>query len=138
MAAGRIAGFFLYGVIGVRARRHRRGPLRYSGEALESRIVLDSTVVFNEIMYHPADESGVEWIELHNQMAVDMDISGWRIDGGVSFDFPEGTVVPGQGYAVVASDPKVLIESTELTRVIGAVCRQAQQRRRRTSAAQQH
>ena len=99
--------------------------LRVGAEALEPRIVLDSTVVFNEIMYHPADESQVEWIELHNQMAVDMDLSGWRIDGGVSFDFPEGTIVPGQGYAVVASDPQALIDSTDLTHAPGPIYRQA-------------
>ena len=44
----------------------------------------DSTLVFNEIMYHPAtSETGLEWIELHNQMAVNMDISGWSLAGGV-------------------------------------------------------
>ena len=42
-----------------------------------SRALADSTVVFNEIMYHPAtNEPALEWIELHNQMAVSMDISG--------------------------------------------------------------
>ena len=41
----------------------------------------DSTVVFNEVHYHPADrESSLEWIELYNQMAVTMDLSGWRLD----------------------------------------------------------
>ena len=77
-------------------------------ESLESRLVLDSTVVFNEIMFQPAGVDQVEWIELHNQMAVDMDLSGWRIDGGVKFDFPEGAIIPGQGFAVVASDPTKL------------------------------
>ena len=51
-------------------------------ESLESRRVLDSTVVFNEIMYHPAEDESLEFIELHNQMAVDMDISAWQITGG--------------------------------------------------------
>ena len=47
-------------------------------EILERRLVLDSTVVFNEIMYHPQEEEDpLEWIELYNQMANDMDISGW-------------------------------------------------------------
>ncbi|MGH7968812.1 MAG: hypothetical protein ACREIC_08815, partial [Limisphaerales bacterium] len=38
----------------------------------------DSVVVFNEIMYHPGTNTvGGEWLELHNQMAVDVDLSGW-------------------------------------------------------------
>ena len=86
-------------------RKHLRTNREFPFETLEARDVLDSTVVFNEVMFQPAADEGAEWIELHNQMAVDMDLSGWRIDGGVRFDFPEGTVVPGQGYAVVAADP---------------------------------
>ncbi|MCH8043940.1 MAG: lamin tail domain-containing protein [Planctomycetes bacterium] len=83
--------------------------MQASIEALEPRLVLDSTVVFNEIMYNPAqsDES-LEWVELHNQNSVDVDISAWRIDDGINFDFPEGTIVPGGGYLVVAKDPAAL------------------------------
>ena len=94
----------------------RRSKARWSGktrrqqlgiESLESRLVLDSTVVFNEIMYNPPEESddGREWIELHNQLAVNMDISQWVLEGGVDYTFPDGTVVPGRGYLVVAADP---------------------------------
>ena len=88
------------------SRRSRRWKPQALGEPLEARLTLDSTVVFNEIMYNPAgSDAGREWIELHNQMAVDMDLSGWRIDGGVEYDFAEGTVIPGGGYLVVAADP---------------------------------
>ena len=46
----------------------------------------DSTVVFNEIMYSPpSGRPELEWVELHNQMAVDMDISGWALGLAVSF-----------------------------------------------------
>jgi hypothetical protein len=37
-------------------------------------------------------------------MALDMDLSGWSIEGGVSFTFPEGSVVPAGAY-VVRVDP---------------------------------
>ena len=77
-------------------------------ESLEPRLTLDSTVVFNEIMYHPANDGTPEWIELHNQMAVDMDLSAWKLRGGVDFDMPAGTVVPRQGYLVISADPAVL------------------------------
>ena len=80
----------------------------------------DSTVVINEIMYHPAsNESGLEWIELHNQMAVNMDLSGWSIDGGIQFRFSEGTVLPGGGYLVLAISPATLATATGLTNVYG-------------------
>ena len=80
----------------------------------------DSTVVFNEIMYHPAtNEAGMEWVELHNQMAVDMDLSAWSLSKSVTFTFPEGTVVPGFGYVVVAGDPATLMAATGLTNVLG-------------------
>ena len=53
-------------------------------------------------MYNPASPGGAEWIELYNQMAVNMDLSGWRITGGVNFSFPEGTTIAAGGYLVVA------------------------------------
>jgi hypothetical protein len=89
-------------------------------EALETRYALDATVVFNEIMYNPAgDDAGHEWIELHNQMSVNMDVSGWRIDGAVEYDFPEGTVIPGRGYVVIAADPAALSTAAGITNVLG-------------------
>src|SRR5688500_16748092 len=53
-------------------------------EMLEPRLALDSTMVFNEIMYNPSGSEGdsLEWIELYNQLAVDIDISDWAIEGG--------------------------------------------------------
>ena len=65
----------------------------------------DSVVVFNEIHYHPADDNdGLEYIELYNQMAVNIDLSNWRI-GGVDFDFPEGTVIDARSYLTIAKVP---------------------------------
>src|SRR5260221_7543617 len=57
----------------------------------------DTVVVFNEIMYHPAtNEPNMEWIELHNQEAVDVDISGWSITGGINYSFASNTIVRGR------------------------------------------
>lgn len=64
----------------------------------------DSVVVFNEVHYRTT-EGESEWIELHNQMAADVDLSGWRLRGGIRFDFPVGTVLGGGEYLVVAADP---------------------------------
>jgi len=75
----------------------------FSGEV---RAFADSILVFNELHYNPADDvADTEWIEFHNLNGVNVDISGWRLRGGVDFDFPEGTVVEGHGYLLVAADP---------------------------------
>ncbi|HWB07289.1 MAG TPA: LamG-like jellyroll fold domain-containing protein [Verrucomicrobiales bacterium] len=69
-------------------------------------VLADSVVVFNEVHYHPdTAEASREYIEFHNQMAVDVDMSGWKITGGVDYAFPSGTVIPGRGYIVVAVNP---------------------------------
>ena len=69
----------------------------------------DSVVVFNEVMYHPTnDDPSLEWVELHNQMSVDVDLSNWSLAGGVRYQFPVGTVIPVGGYVVVAANPGLL------------------------------
>jgi hypothetical protein len=84
----------------------------------------DSVVVFNEVMYHPAaNEAAFEWVELHNQMAVDVDLGGWSVRGGIDYFFPEGTVISGGGYLVVDKN----IEATPVRRIgrpedIAAAC----------------
>lgn len=80
----------------------------------------DSVVVFNEVHYHPAtNESASEWIELHNQMAIDIDLSAWSLRGGVDYTFTEGTVIPGGGHLVIAADPAALQTATGLTNIVG-------------------
>jgi hypothetical protein len=88
---------------------------------LASQAMADVTVVFNEVMYHPSqtNEAVFEWIELRNQMAVDMDISGWTISNGVDYRFPENTVIAGGGYLVVASSPVDFTATTGVTNVVG-------------------
>jgi hypothetical protein len=70
----------------------------------------DTTVVFNEIMYHPAtNEPALEWVELRNQNGVDVDVSGWSITGGIGFLFPSNSIVRGGGFALVAVSPATMI-----------------------------
>ncbi|HVK59637.1 MAG TPA: lamin tail domain-containing protein [Candidatus Kapabacteria bacterium] len=78
----------------------------------------DSVVVFNEIMYHPRDGDPVEWVELYNQMAVDVDISGWEIDG-IGYTFPTNTVIAGKSYIAVANNPATLAIRAGLATVYG-------------------
>ena len=84
--------------LGGRGRRNGEDPRRrgLQFETLEPRLVLDSTVVFNEIQYHAATTSSMEgdyeWLELFNQMAIPMDVSGWSLQGAITYTFPQGTV----------------------------------------------
>jgi hypothetical protein len=88
---------------------------------IAAQAMADVTVVFNEVMYHPdqLSETAFEWVELRNQLAVDMDISGWTIAGGMDYRFPENTVIAGGGYLVVASSPVDLTAATGVTNVVG-------------------
>ena len=80
----------------------------------------DSAVVFNEIQYHPAgDEDRMEWVELHNQLVVPVDLSGWSISDGVAYSFPIGTVIPAEGYLIVSVSPADLQAATGLATVYG-------------------
>ena len=63
----------------------------------------DSVVVFNEIHYHPA--AGAEWLELHNQLVVDVDLSEWSLAGGIDYVFPAGTILAAGGWLLVAENP---------------------------------
>ena len=67
-------------------------------------------VVINEIMYHPISESDDdEYIELHNRTGSPVDLSGWRIQGGVSYRFPDNSEIPPHGYIVIAENAANLI-----------------------------
>src|SRR5688572_2146586 len=83
-------------------------------------LAVDSVVVFNEINYHPvSDEALNEWVELHNQMAIDIDLSEWSLEGAVDFTFAEGTIIPGRGYLVIAANPAALKLATGIANVVG-------------------
>jgi hypothetical protein len=79
----------------------------------------DSVVVVNEIMYHPA-AGAPEWIELYNQMAIDIDMSGWSLEGAVEYLFTDGTLIRAGSYLVVASQPEVLwAQASPSTQILG-------------------
>ncbi len=77
------------------------------------------TLTFNEVHYHPGTDQDLEWIELRNPMVLDVDLSGWSLQGGVSWAFPEGTVLPAGGYLVVAASPRALEAETGFTGALG-------------------
>ena len=76
----------------------------------------DATLVFNEIMYHPStNEAGMEYVEFYNQLAVDLDISNWRVSGDTAYTFSPGTRVAGRSYIVLARNPTTLMAATGLS-----------------------
>ena len=67
-------------------------------------------VVINEIMYHPiSDLDDDEYIELYNRSGSAIDLTSWKLQGGVSYTFPEGAEIPAYGYIVVAENATNLI-----------------------------
>jgi hypothetical protein len=72
-------------------------------------------VVVNEIMYRPGtgypENTGREFIELHNPTASAVDLSGWAFTAGIGFTFPAGTTMAAGGFVVVAANP-ALVQST--------------------------
>ncbi len=78
-------------------------------------------VVINEIMYHPASENVLEeYIELHNRSTTNVNVSGWRFSNGVDFTFPANTIIPANGYLVVAAHrPTFVVKYPGVANVIG-------------------
>ncbi len=83
----------------------------------------EAQVFISEILYHPVelaafDSNGApvldlsgdvhEFIELHNPSAVAVSLEGWRLGGGVSFDFPASVTIQPGGFVIIASDPAQL------------------------------
>lgn len=71
------------------------------------RAAVDSpgTATFTELHPSPASDEDTEWVELHNPMVLDLDLSGWTLTGAVEWTFPAGTRLPAGGFVVVAGDP---------------------------------
>jgi len=93
------------------------GFLTFAGRAAAG---VDSVVTFNELHYHPAAaQTAGEWLELKNQNTVNVDLSGWRLDGGVDYIIPAGTVIPGGGYLVIAANPAAVMAAHGISGVLG-------------------
>jgi len=68
------------------------------------------TVVINEIMYNPISlDDNDEYVELHNHGDRAVDLSNWEFNDGISFRFPDMTMLPAAGYIVVAKNREQLL-----------------------------
>jgi hypothetical protein len=67
--------------------------------------VNEPLIVINEIHYDPDVKTElVEFVELYNADSVAIDLSGWYFSGGMSYQFPPGTMLPAGGYIIVVQD----------------------------------
>ena len=84
-------------------------------------------VIINEIHYHPVevpnfDAAGNptysvtggaadftddvhEFVEIRNAGVAAVDVSGWKLSGGIGFTIPASTSIPAGGYKVIAKNP---------------------------------
>jgi hypothetical protein len=68
-----------------------------------------ASIVINEIMPDPPSEhQNGQFIELHNKAAFPVSLTGWKLRGGVDFDFAAGTSIAAGGYLVVGKDTQFL------------------------------
>ncbi len=82
----------------------RLSPLLLSAlAAARAAAAPDCVITFNEIAWNPA-AGQPEWIELHNQFSIPVDIGGWTLTGGMAFAIPDGTVMaPGACLVISAT-----------------------------------
>ena len=91
--------------------RSDEGFARPRLETLESRLLLsDGPIVINEIHYDPDIKTQpAEFVELYNNGATAVDLSGWRFADGIDFTFPSGVTIPAGGYVLVAQNPATVL-----------------------------
>jgi hypothetical protein len=82
--------------------------------------LVEAAVVINEIMFHPSSErTDEEYIELLNTGATPINLTGWRLRGGVSFTFPNITVSPNGILVVAANTARFASKYPGVANVIG-------------------
>lgn len=105
----------------LRSARRFRPSLSWRGhETLESRQLLASDVVINEVLYQPADrDPRHEFIELHNAGTDAQLLAGWKLVNGVQFELPSISL-PSGAYLVVAADESAFRQlHPDVTLVVG-------------------
>lgn len=73
---------------------------------------LISPVAITELMYHPADSNGFEYVEIYNRTSSDVPlyhasypVNTWKLEGAVEFTFPEGLVLsPGECVVITETN----------------------------------
>ena len=92
----------------------RLAPLAVSSLGSANGAARVGPIVISEVQYNPgepseaalaanpdADSGDLEFVEIHNPTAASLDLTNWRLRGGVDLDFDEGTMLPA-GASLVA------------------------------------
>ncbi len=73
---------------------------------------LASDVFISELSYHSVTENDdEEFVEIYNSGSAAVNLDGWRLDGGISFTFPSGIVLPAGERLVVARNVATLLQA---------------------------
>ena len=76
---------------------------------------VESKIVITEIHYNPDVKTElIEFIELYNTGPSDVDLSGWYFKDGISYTFPQGTIITAESYIVVTEDASLANAPTTL------------------------
>lgn len=79
-------------------------------------------IIFSEVMYHPkarADALNLDFIEIYNGEPIFIDLTGWKISGGVDYAFPNGFKIEAGQFVVIAADPTAVQSIYGISGVLG-------------------
>ncbi|NQV32773.1 MAG: lamin tail domain-containing protein [Phycisphaeraceae bacterium] len=83
-------------------------------------LFLPELVVLQAVSPHrEAASSAEEWIELYNRGTGPVDLSGWRMDRGIRYEFTAGTVMRPAEHLVIARDSQWLADQYPDVRIVG-------------------
>ncbi len=61
-----------------------------------------SGLLVSEIMYHPSETEALQFVELYNSGRTPIDLGNARFVDGIELELPDGAVLPGNGFGIVA------------------------------------
>src|SRR5512141_541326 len=71
---------------------------------------VQARIVINEIHYHPDPKTDrAEFVELFNSGQAPVEVSGWQLAGGISYQIPNGTTIRDGQFLVIAQDPATIL-----------------------------
>ncbi|MEM1121938.1 MAG: CotH kinase family protein [Bacteroidota bacterium] len=78
------------------------------GELAQNDVVINEFMASNDATVADQDGEFDDWIELYNNTANDIDLSGYFLSDNADnldkYDIPEGTIIPANGYLIVWAD----------------------------------
>ncbi|MBN1853522.1 MAG: lamin tail domain-containing protein [Pirellulales bacterium] len=88
---------------------------------------LAGDVIITELHYNPADTGSsvisrdqLEFVELYNRSGMLVDVSNWRLRGGIDFDLPQETILAnGSVLVIVSFDPSNTVLDAEFRAIHG-------------------